>query len=137
MCNALPPEPSEPAPLRILLVEDNLAANKGLARLLEARGFAVTTAADGTSALRELTSGTPPDFLLSDVQLPDLDGRDLAQHARRLVPPPRIVLITGWDLGPLPGEQALWGVDRVLTKPIDMQLLIEALTAPSRECQRG
>lgn len=137
MCNALPPEPSGPGPIRILLVEDNLAANKGLARLLEARGYAVTTASDGTAALRELAAGSPPDFLLSDVQLPDLDGRDLAQHARRLVPPPRVVLITGWDLGPLPEERALWGVHRVLAKPVDMKLLLEALAVPSREIEGG
>jgi CheY-like chemotaxis protein len=73
---------------RILLVEDNEAASRGLARLLEAQGFEVTTVSDGESALRALDASPPPDVLLTDMQLPDLDGRELALHARQLAPSP-------------------------------------------------
>jgi DNA-binding response OmpR family regulator len=123
-------ESNESRPERILLVEDNAAAGQGLTRLLEAKGYAVTAVSDGQSALRELAQEPPPDFLLTDMQLPDLDGRELARHASRLVPPPRVVLITGWDLEPLHGEQSDWGIDVVLTKPLDMQELLKSLTAP-------
>jgi DNA-binding response OmpR family regulator len=115
---------------RILLVEDNEAANKGLARLLEASGFEVTTVLDGESALRALATSPPPDILLTDMQLPDLDGRELALRARQLEPPPRIVLITGWDLEPLPSLRAAWGIDWVLTKPLDMSTLLDTLSRP-------
>jgi CheY-like chemotaxis protein len=123
-------ESNESRPGRILLVEDNVAAGQGLSRLLEAKGYSVTTVCDGQSALRELAQGPPPDYLLTDMQLPDLDGRELARHARRLVPPPRVVLITGWDLEPLRREQSDWGIDFVLPKPLDMQELLKSLTAP-------
>jgi len=83
---------------RVLLVEDNEAAGKGLARLLEAAGFEVTNVADGASASLVLTTGVPPHYVLTDLQLPDMDGREVALLARGLEPRPRVGLITGWDL---------------------------------------
>jgi CheY-like chemotaxis protein len=112
---------------RILLVEDNEAACRSLARLLEAKGFVVTTVQDGASALRALKDGRPPDFLLTDLQLPDIDGREVARHARGLNPAPRIIAITGWDLGSEPEEPSVSGFDWVLTKPIDLSTLLEIL----------
>jgi len=122
------PRPGGPA--RILLVEDNEAAGKGLARLLEAKGYSVTAVATGQEALAYLASETPPDHLLTDMQLPDLDGRELARHAGQLVPRPTVVLITGWDLDGGTAELEAWGVDCVLTKPLDMQELLDRLSPP-------
>ena len=123
-------DPARPNPgRRVLLVEDNEAASKGLAKLLEARGYSVTTVPDGTAALKALASETPPDFLLTDMQLPDIDGREVARHARQLIPAPRVILITGWDLEAGLDHPAAWGIDQVLTKPVDVHALIEALNA--------
>lgn len=111
---------------RILLVEDNEAAGQGLARLLEASGYEVTSVITGERALRSLAEA-PPDFLLTDLQLPDIDGRELALHARQLSPPPHIVLITGWDVEDDPTAFASWGVDRLLIKPLDVTSLLATL----------
>ncbi len=119
-----------PAALRVLLVEDNEAASKGMARLLEAFGFEVTMTHDGASALRALATGLPPDFLLTDMQLPDLDGREVARQARQLTPPPRVALITGWNLEAGDGDPASWGIEWVLTKPVDIQDLVSKLRSP-------
>jgi DNA-binding response OmpR family regulator len=112
---------------RILLVEDNDAARRGLARLLEAWGFEVTVKPNGISALHALDSDPPPDFVLTDMRLPDLDGREIALHARRLVPPPRVALITGWDLDCDPPEYEAWGIDWVFPKPVDLSILLARL----------
>ena len=127
----LPTATTGPSPVpRVLLVEDNEAASKGMARLLEAYGFEVITACDGASALKALATGRPPDFLLTDMQLPDLDGREVARQARQLSPPPRTALITGWDFE---GDEdsSAWGIDWVLTKPVDFQDLIAKLRLPT------
>ena len=123
------PEPPVPPPEkpRVLLVEDNEAASTGLSKLLQAHGFAVETARDGRSAITILESGTPPDILLTDMQLPDLDGRELALLARRLVPPPLTALITGWDVDSSVGEPSDWGIDWVFAKPVNVQDLVATL----------
>jgi CheY-like chemotaxis protein len=109
---------------RVLVVEDNEAACKGLARLLEASGYTVTAVADGASALQVLASELPPDYLLTDMQLPDLDGREVALRARQLKPPPTVALITGWDLENGHDCGASWGIDWVMTKPLDFHALM-------------
>jgi DNA-binding response OmpR family regulator len=113
--------------LRILLVEDNDAASRGLALLLQAWGFDVTVKHDGTSALVALDSAPPPHFLLTDLRLPDLDGREIAQHARNLVPPPKVALITGWDLDDERPDYKAWGIDWIFPKPLDIPSLIARL----------
>src|SRR5690606_20905870 len=60
------------AGLRILLVEDHEATREGTARLLAAAGALVTEAGDGPEALPSL-GRKPPDALLPDMRLPDLD----------------------------------------------------------------
>jgi CheY-like chemotaxis protein len=103
---------------RVLLVDDNEPGRKALARLLDAGGFDVADVADGTSALEALDRDTPPDFVLTDMILPDLDGREVARRARQLTPAPYTILITGWDVGPDPSSLQDVGVDAVFLKPI-------------------
>ena len=117
---------------RILLVEDNDAANRGLAKILEFQGFEVIAVRDGDAAIRILQKGPPPDFVLTDLRLPDTDGREIARFARQLVPPPRIALITGWDIeSDLLGDPAL-GIEWVFEKPLDTQALISKLRGTYR-----
>jgi DNA-binding response OmpR family regulator len=61
---------------RVLVVEDDHGLRELLARGLREQGFAVTTAVDGTSALKAASAG-PLDALVLDVGLPDSDGRDV------------------------------------------------------------
>jgi DNA-binding response OmpR family regulator len=117
---------------RVLVVEDNEAAGKGLAKILQAYGYEVTTAHDGAAALRALASTGPPDFILTDLQLPDMDGRELADHTRHLVPRPRLVLITGWDVDSEPVDPSAWGFEAVMVKPLDIQALLLHLREPVR-----
>jgi CheY-like chemotaxis protein len=120
----------EPPRRRILLVEDDSAAGRGLSRLLEAQGFAVTVVADGGTALSVLQQGPPPDFLLTDLQLPDADGREVARFASTLVPKPGVALITGWDLDLSSDECADLGIDWVLPKPLYVPDLMARLDEP-------
>ncbi len=83
-----------------MLVDDHDVGRRSLARLLDALGYDVTSAADGASALEALEVGPGFDYLLTDVRLPDLDGREIVQVARLHEPRPLIALITGWDIDP-------------------------------------
>ncbi len=119
-----------PARRRVLLVEDDDATSKGLSKLLVAYGFEVAVVPDGASALAALQAAPPPDFVLTDLQLPDIDGREVAREARQLVPPPRVALITGWDISTEPAEIGQWGIDWVFPKPLDIRDLIAKMSEP-------
>lgn len=112
---------------RILLVDDHDLARRALVRLLSAVGYDVTDVPDGAQALRALEAGPEFDYLLTDVRLPDLDGREIVQVARTHDPRPLIALITGWDIEP--EECARLGIDWLFPKPIDVRDLMAKLAS--------
>ena len=67
--------------LRILLVDDSLVTREMERRLLEDAGFDVTTAADGQEGLAALAE-EPFDCLVTDVEMPGVDGYALTRHVR-------------------------------------------------------
>lgn len=77
--NSLAPE--VPAQPRIMVVDDSLTVRKVTGRLLSREGYVVVTARDGVEAL-ELLAGTAPDVMLVDVEMPRMDGFDLARNVR-------------------------------------------------------
>jgi len=110
---------------RVLVIDDHDAGRKSLARLLEARGYEVVAVNDGASALEALQPPQIYDHILTDLRLPDLDGRDVVLAARQLVPVPGICLITGWDIDP--DEVARLGVNGVFLKPLNVQDIVDKL----------
>ncbi len=138
MANPVTPNDAyDPSGCRVLIVDDNAEGCRALSKFLEISGFAVTVAADGASALAALRNGRPPDFLLTDLMLPDLDGLEVARRARELRPAPRIALITGWSMEDQAPE-AVRGIDWVFPKPLNVRALVETLrnSAPRSEGQR-
>ena len=125
------PEAAAPAPLgsgrRILVVDDNEAARRGLSKHLEALGFEVAVAPNGQDALEALRSGADFDFLLTDLLLPDIDGLEVSRAARELPHPPRTALITGWELDHDLAYYTSAGIDWVFLKPLQVQVLIARL----------
>ena len=99
--------------MKSVLVVDDYAAYRATARaLLEAEGYDVVgEAADGASALTEVAR-LRPDIVLLDVQLPDIDGFEVAAKLARDGSPSQIVLISSRDeadFGSLVGESGARG----------------------------
>ncbi|MGR6807938.1 Hpt domain-containing protein [Sphaerotilus natans] len=77
---AAPLEPVRPAPL-VLVVDDSLTVRRITRRLLEREGLRVALAKDGMEAL-ELLAGERPAVVLSDIEMPRMDGFDLLRNIR-------------------------------------------------------
>ncbi len=65
----------------VMIVDDSLTVRKITGRLMEREGYRVITAKDGTDALEKLLE-TLPDVVLSDIEMPRMDGFDLVRHIR-------------------------------------------------------
>jgi putative two-component system response regulator len=124
--------PARVAVDRVLLVEDNEISLEIMKNQLAAMGFAVDTAASGSQALRDYR-GTRYDLILTDIEMPDMDGFALVQAIRRLetgngrrTP---ILAITAADFRLTADAAAAAGFDGHMLKPLDVELLSVKLKA--------
>ncbi|MET0962839.1 MAG: ATP-binding protein [Noviherbaspirillum sp.] len=85
---------------RILLVEDEAPLRAIMFETLSRLGYRIEQASDATAAMALISAGEPPDLLITDVGLPGLSGRQLAEQARKLQPGMKVLFITGYA-GPL------------------------------------
>ena len=106
--------------LRVLVVEDQAETADVLATLLRLGGHEAAVAPDARSAL-EAARSRPPDVVLLDLGLPDMDGWQLARHFQEPYggKPPLLVAITGLgeEADRRRSEEA--GIDLHLVKPAD------------------
>jgi CheY-like chemotaxis protein len=86
-------EPEAKRP-RILVVDDERIIADTMAEILEGAGFQAATAYDGWNAL-QVAGVLQPDYLLSDVLMPRMNGVDLAMAIRKMFPAARILLFSG------------------------------------------
>jgi two-component system, OmpR family, KDP operon response regulator KdpE len=115
---------------RVLIVEDEPALLRALQINLRARGYEVTTSSAGQDALVE-AARQPPDAVLLDLGLPDLDGTEVIRQLRAWSDAPVIVLSgragSGDKIGALDA-----GADDYVTKPFSMEELLARLRAALR-----
>jgi DNA-binding NtrC family response regulator len=112
---------------RALVVDDDALMVKTLAEILAMKGWEVTTAYDGATAVRVAESGTPFDVVLMDVRMPGMDGVSAFKAMKRLRPGVRVVLMTAFAADELIAEAEREGVMRVLDKPIHIGALLGML----------
>jgi CheY-like chemotaxis protein len=79
---------------RILVVDDEKLIADTIAEILEGAGYHVAVAYDGWSAL-EIAARFQPEYLLSDVLMPRMNGVDLAIAIQKIYPAARVLLLSG------------------------------------------
>jgi CheY-like chemotaxis protein len=129
---ALNPAPSaapQTMPRRtVLLVEDQDDVRRQIVEVLEDMGCAVTQATDGLQGLKRLQAGVAFDLLVTDVGLPGLNGRQLADAARGQAPHLPVLLLTGYAGEALDASPMQPGIE-VLRKPFSLAAFSERVRA--------
>ena len=114
----------------VLVVEDEPPVMMVVTEVLSDRGYTVLGAGEGRAALAILESGVRVDLLVTDVGLPGgMNGRQLADAARRTQPRLKVLFVTGYAEGATVGDGRLDGGMQVMTKPF----MVDALAARVRE----
>jgi signal transduction histidine kinase len=119
---------ADTAPLRVLVVDDNVDAAVMLAMLLEANGHQVQVEYDPLEALAA-TLANPPQVCLLDIGLPGIDGLELARRLRARPGTAHALLIAITGYGQESDRQQILqaGFDHHLVKPIDIAQLYTLL----------
>jgi two-component system KDP operon response regulator KdpE len=115
---------------RILLVDDEPSIQRSVAPLLRSRGYEVEIAGTGAEALRRVFD-RPPDLIVLDLGLPDLEGTEVCRRIRERLKTPIVVLsarggeadkVTALDLG----------ADDYVTKPFGPEELLARIRVALR-----
>jgi chemosensory pili system protein ChpA (sensor histidine kinase/response regulator) len=114
----------------VLVVDDSLTVRKVTGRLLERAGYRVRTAKDGIDALEQLAAHIPA-VILADIEMPRMDGFELARQVRahpdyEQIP---IVMITSRSADKHRNHARELGVDHYLGKPYDEAELLRIVAA--------
>lgn len=113
---------------RILYIEDNIGNRMLVRRILEAEGYSIIEAVDGSSGL-EMATKVSPDLILLDINLPEIDGYDLAKLFREIASLDRVpILAVTANVMKGDRERTLAaGCDGYIQKPIDVDRLPEQI----------
>jgi PAS domain S-box-containing protein len=124
------------APLRILLVEDNLVNQKVAVSMLKKRGHQITTANNGREGLNAIAQ-EPFDVVLMDVQMPVMDGWEataaIRAHERESGTHVPIIAMTAHALNEDIDACRAAGMDGYVSKPFQIAALLEELSRVRKE----
>src|ERR687887_228144 len=123
-------------PARIFVCDDDTSSRELLARILTAEGHRVTALADGREALDRLGAPDgPPDLVVSDIRMGDVDGLALTDALRQRVPDTPVILVTAF--GNIDGavDAIRRGAFDYISKPYDVDA-IKVVVARALEQRR-
>lgn len=125
-----------PSRLRLLLVDDDPLLLKALRDTLETDGHVVVTANDGRAGIATFKAardrGEGFAAVITDLGMPYVDGRKVAEAVKDASPATPVILLTGWGQRLIADEDIPPHVDRVLGKPPKLREIREALAACCR-----
>jgi hypothetical protein len=107
----------------VLVVEDEPVVRGVVLEMLGEQGYRTLQAVDGPSGLKILRSGARIDLLVTDVGLPGMNGRQLADQARETRPELKILFITGYAESVAIADGFLQPGMEMITKPFDLDNL--------------
>jgi CheY-like chemotaxis protein len=117
--------------LRVLVVDDDPSLLESLRSSLLDEGHKVTTAAGGQAGVDAFRAaqkgGKVFDVVITDLRMPEVDGREVVTIVRRLSPNTPIILLTGWGQQVTGDSAPPLAVDRMLGKPPRIRELRAAL----------
>ena len=114
--------------MKILVIDDSVLMRRVVRDHLEKEGFAVEEFLPASVLeLMERVKTSPPDLVLSDFNMPYVDGLEVARNVRRVNPNiPVIILTANRDVAREAKLQTV-GVRKVLYKPINGEMLVDAV----------
>ena len=120
--------PSDPAPIRVLVADDQYLIREGIASLLELEDTleVVGMATDGRNATEKALE-LKPDIILMDVRMPELNGIEATAKIRKALPMCQVVMLTTFDDEEYIVQALLAGACGYLLKDIPPQDLVQAV----------
>jgi DNA-binding NarL/FixJ family response regulator len=122
--------PASPAPIRVLVVDDQELVRSGFCVILDAAdGITVVGEAANGEAAVSAAAAQHPDVVLMDIRMPGMDGLEATKLLTRASPAPKVVMLTTFDLDEYVYEALRAGASGFLLKDSPRADLIAAVRA--------
>jgi len=118
--------PTEKLKYSVLYAEDDSVVLAELSRILNLKFDCVFSAENGADAL-EIFQKEKPDIVITDIMMPKMTGIELARNIKSISPDTKIIITTAFSDANFFMDAINCGVDKFLTKPIEVQKLFAAL----------
>ena len=123
-------------PLRVLLIDDDPLVRELMREMMEGDGHRVEVAETGEEGLKRfadsMRSGSSEkrfDAVITDLGMPDMDGRRVARGVKRMCPDTPVILLSGWTQQSIEKDAQFPEMDYILKKPLKILQLRRALAA--------
>jgi CheY-like chemotaxis protein len=116
------------APIRVLVVDDEVQICEFVSRVLEEAGYRVTTAGHGAAAIAHVEQHGAPDLLLTDFKMPQMDGDELAARLRQSIPDLKVLYLTGYSQALFTNRGMLWEGEAFLEKPCSPSAILQGVS---------
>jgi CheY-like chemotaxis protein len=113
--------------LSVLIVDDDLAVLSFVERVLSEAGYHTMVASNGPDAIK-LARKSPFDLLLTDVNMPQMTGDELARRLRHEEPTLKVLYLTGYSDQLFRDKSTLWQDEAYLEKPCTIAGLLQAVS---------
>jgi len=117
------------------VVDDEEAVGGVIGDILETNGHAVVVLTSGAAAIERFRS-EPFDVVFTDLAMPGLSGWQVARGVKSLAPTVPVFLVTGFGVELSSEEQRAHGVDLVLSKPLNIQSILDAAASAAPRAGR-
>ncbi len=112
--------------IRILAVDDDAQVLGTLKKILEKKSYEVLGYTNPVDALARLKTGWV-DLILTDLKMPEMDGLQFLEKAKRISPATPIILITAFATIETAVSAIRWGAYDYLTKPFEIKKICEVV----------
>lgn len=113
----------------VLVVDDDNDIRTLMRNILADAGFDVTAVSSGSEAVEAITSGFRPEWLVTDVQMPQMNGRETADALRKIMPGLRVVFMTGHNDDPILAERVAKRQEVMFMKPAAVREVLQHLSS--------
>jgi CheY-like chemotaxis protein len=111
---------------RILVIDDDSVTRDGVAEVLQEEGYAVAVAADGHEGVRQFTA-FHPHLVLTDLQMPRLNGLGVITHIQSVAPATPIILCTADIALDATRKAQSLGIAGYLNKPFEFTHMLDQI----------
>ncbi len=112
---------------KIFIIDDSSVVIMSLRQILEMEGFSVESAKDGLEAFTRIKKGYKPDLVITDVNMPNMDGIEFIKNARTILKFTPILVLTTESTSSKREEAKSLGATGWLVKPVEGPALLKVV----------